>query len=139
VLSYAGSVKVADRTRTTLAALAALALVASGLLAGWHRASVMHATCAEHGDEVHVEKVAGAERPDEDGASRLVSTSWQEAEGDHHCQLSATSRESVGADADPCVVTADPPVDHAPLAGVVADAAGAPLLRLAPKTSPPRV
>jgi hypothetical protein len=131
-------VKVPDRTRTTLAAIAALALVASGLLAGWHRASVMHATCAEHGDEVHVEKVADGERHDEEGGSRLVATDWQATEGDHHCQLSAISRESVGADADPCTVTADPPADLTPLAGLVAEHGGAPILRLAPKTSPPR-
>jgi hypothetical protein len=37
------------------AALAAIFLVASMGLAGWHRATVIHGRCFEHGEELHLQ------------------------------------------------------------------------------------
>jgi len=122
------------------AALTAAALVACSLLAFWHQASVAHARCAAHGELVHVEAEAGLEAAGPIGSDWITPAPAPAAAGDHHdhCQLCPATHGSLGLEKAIDVVAPAPvvePVDRPPPPVPPASVA---LVRLAPKTSPPR-
>jgi len=121
------------------AALAVLVLVGSTLLVGWHRASVAHGVCAEHGEELHLRRIGqrDATQVPADGATRIGASTWELRDGDHHCAVAATTRDpaTAGADAPALVAVVEP--DDAPALPVDPTGATAVLYHLAPKTSPP--
>ena len=76
------------------AALAALVLVGATLLVGWHKASVEHGVCAEHGEELHLRRLnptVASPAAEPDGASRVGAATWELKDGDHHCAVAATT------------------------------------------------
>jgi hypothetical protein len=122
-----------------LAATTAWLLVASILLVGWHRAHVVHGVCAEHGEEIHYERVAGAHAATGSDVASLTDVGWIASDGDSHCEILATAHTPHQASVAPThhhVVVAA--VDPTPPWLTPAPPALA-LYRLAPKTSPPRV
>jgi hypothetical protein len=120
-----------------VAAVAALLVVGGTLVVGWHRATVTHGVCVEHGDELHLERVADHERASADGVARMEASTWEVRDGDHHCQVAATSRTAVAVGDDPTVSQAPPASVDQDLPHTVARASAVALLRIAPKTSPP--
>jgi hypothetical protein len=112
-------------------------VVLFGQAAAWvHAAATPHVTCLEHGDSVHlpVARVAG---PAEATAGVTVGTATDEAAAhDHeHCGVQAQrgTTTAVFERAATVAIFASPP---APVSAVLVPARQ--LLRLAPKTSPPR-
>lgn len=122
-----------------LAGLAAVVLVACTLLVGWHKATVTHGVCVEHGDELHLGvNIIGSdhERAQDSDSDQIESSTWELVDGDHHCVIAATSRDPLAAGA---TLGASPDFadDHALLTPALAAPAAVALYRLAPKTSPP--
>jgi uncharacterized protein (DUF2237 family) len=119
------------------AALAALVLVGTTLLVAWHKAHVEHGVCAEHGEELHLERTGASTAQPVDDASRIRPSTFELEDGDHHCAVAATTRHATtgGAHA-PQVVDAG---EHAVQLALPAQLAAlhVELYRLAPKTSPP--
>jgi hypothetical protein len=134
-VQYGWSVSIRSRARRTTAAFAAWLLVASIVLIGWHRATVLHGKCLEHGEEVHLEKLADRAPAASDS---VAPSNWLQVEGDSHCEILATAHTPLAA--------AHAPVAHHVVVVTIADAPpiaiatpiAAALYRLAPKTSPPR-
>jgi hypothetical protein len=123
--------------RRALAAFAAVMLVGCTLLVGWHKATVMHGVCAEHGDELHLDRVGEHERAEASDSAQLESSTWVQVDGDHHCVIAATSRDPISTAAGhDLAALPDLCDDTSPPHALVAPAAVA-LYRLAPKTSPP--
>jgi len=111
-------------------------LVASMVLVGWHRATVLHGKCVEHGEEVHLEKIADHVPAPSDS---IAPSSWLQLGGDSHCEILATANTPLTASHAPvahhAVIVS---VADAPLVAIAPPVA-AQLYRLAPKTSPPAV
>jgi hypothetical protein len=121
-----------------LAATAAFVLVACTLLVGWHRATVTHGVCAEHGGDLHLDKVAEHACAHDSDADQVDGNTWELRDGDHHCQILATSRDPLSAPAAATAAAApDPFDDGAAPPPALAAPAGLARYRLAPKTSPP--
>ena len=122
--------------RALALALAALFLVASIGLAGWHRATVMHGTCAEHGEALHFQKVAQAPAEADHEASSISRSTFVPGEGDEHCEILAAAAAAVDAPvaAQHHVVLEAHAAPPALIAHVPQSSA---LYRVAPKTSPP--
>lgn len=103
----------------------------AGLSAFVHRAVVEHEVCGEHGELVHVGEHAA--EPGTPGAPRPGDEDEHE-----HCQLGQATDPAIGLDLAPAVAVAP----ASPLPRLAAPVRGPPirsvLLRLAPKTSPPR-
>jgi hypothetical protein len=120
------------------AALAALVLVGTTLLVGWHKANVEHGVCAEHGEQLHLRRVAELAPQDAaDHAARIGAATWELKDGDHHCAVAATTRSATSADTHaPQIVDAGEHVEQLALPAQLA-VAHVELYRLAPKTSPP--
>ena len=135
-----------SRAQRALAGFAAVVLVACTLLVGWHKATVTHGVCVEHGDELHLDRiiigdegiVAGGdhERAAPSESAQLESSTWQLRDGDHHCAIAATSRDPLAASSTEHAV-APAWVDDFRTPPVTAGPAPRTLYRLAPKTSPP--
>jgi hypothetical protein len=136
-VSYPTIVVVHRRRVRLLAASAAALLVATSLLVSWHRASVIHGVCADHGDAMHLEKLADHAHAPDDPISHLEDGTWLPGEGDHHCAILAIARDPLGAPGDggPVAEAAAGDPGDLPTARVPAPAGA--LYRLAPKTSPP--
>ena len=120
------------------AALAALVLVGTTLLVGWHKAHVEHGVCAEHGEELHLQRVAEtpAEAP-ADHAARIGAATWELKDGDHHCAVAATCRSAASADTHaPQIVDAGEHVLPLALPAQL-EATPVAVYLIAPKTSPP--
>lgn len=128
-----------------IAAVSAALLIACTLLVDWHRATTMHGVCAEHGDELHlvqVDELRGA--PDAHGhdpgdagdPAEVTRSSFVPTDGDHHCQITATTTVRMpDVDDHPRAAPTAATDPHAiPAAAPLAARA---LFRLAPKTSPP--
>lgn len=111
-------------------------VVSMGLVA-WHQATVVHGRCAEHGEEIHLIKIADGGPVIADPATPAMTASdWLRLAGDEHCELLATIHATTTARAAIAAHTTiaahvAPPVPFLPLAPP------ATLYRLAPKTSPP--
>ena len=123
--------------RRALAAFAAVMLVGCMLLVGWHKATVMHGVCAEHGDELHLDRVSEHERAEASDSAQIESSTWVQVDGDHHCVIAATSRDPVSTAAAHAAAAAPDVSDHAPPPPALVAPAAVALYRLAPKTSPP--
>jgi hypothetical protein len=136
-VAYLGEVKVSVRVHRTVAALAALVLVATMGLAGWHRATVLHGHCAEHGDALHLEKVADVTVVADAGVSTISSSAFLLEDGDDHCEILAASHTTaaVATGPHPHVTVAAHVAPTLPDTLVAPGAAA--LYLLAPKTSPP--
>jgi hypothetical protein len=122
-----------DRARGAAALRWLAVLVALCQGAAWvHAAATPHVTCLEHGESVHL-----APRDNLPQARRLAvvdAPAEPRAHGHEHCGLQAQGSATVGApqsiaqvETPPAIPT--PTVEPRPVTG---------LLRLAPKTSPPR-
>jgi hypothetical protein len=100
-----------------------------------HAAATPHVTCLEHGESVHLDAVARAPAGPADGVSVVASANEAEAHGHEHCGLQGQRTTSATAPVD-----ASSLASFAPAAAVAVAVATPPLhlLRLAPKTSPPR-
>jgi hypothetical protein len=121
-----------------VAALAAVVLVACTLLVGWHKATVTHGVCVEHGDEVHLDRVGDAERAQAGDADQIGTSTWELIDGDHHCAIAAISRDPHAAcGGDAAAAAPDLSDDATTPPPARAAAAAVALYRLAPKTSPP--
>ena len=121
-----------------VAALAAVVLVACTFLVGWHKATVMHGVCAEHGDELHVGRVGDDPHPEHGDAAELHDSPWELVDGDHHCAIAAASRDPHAAPGGHDAAAApDLSDDATPLPPALVAAHAVALYRLAPKTSPP--
>jgi hypothetical protein len=123
--------------RRALAAFAAVVLVGCTLLVGWHKATVMHGVCAEHGDELHLDRVGEHQRAEASDSAQIESSTWVQGDGDHHCTIAATSRDPIAAGASHAAAAAPDVSDHASLPHALVAPAAVALYRLAPKTSPP--
>jgi hypothetical protein len=130
--------RAAWRSSVPVVALLALVGQTSALL---HRALVQHATCAEHGESVHLAAVAnpsvslpgmGAEHPD-------LSAAVDETVPDHHEHCAAADTRSPATRLVPDRCTQLLPAGTAPVA-VCDQAVGTAVASylIAPKTSPPR-
>lgn len=124
------------RLRRITAAIAAGVLLASMVLVGWHRATVVHGRCLEHGDEIDLERIASGNAKHSDGVA-VTPASFAQGAGDGHCEILAASHASstvapvFAHHAAIVIVTqAQPPA--------LAPSSSCELYRLAPKTSPPR-
>ena len=129
----------AGRTlRLTAAAFAAL-LAGGELFAGMHEAIVQHVICEEHGETIHLAATGGspsAASSSDELASGTGSPATASAEDEHvHCSVVA-SRPSLAPSASGHALAL---LDGFELPRAVSlDLVPAvPLLRLAPKTSPP--
>jgi hypothetical protein len=133
-------VSIASGVRRSLAAATAVVLVAALLLAGWHRATVEHGRCVEHGEEIHLQRIAGGGNAVADaGIAEMTAAGWQLTDGDEHCEILASSHAPAAAvtAAEHHVTMIDGDV---PSLLVSLEAPNpAVLFRLAPKTSPPLV
>lgn len=107
------------------------------ITAGAHESAVPHARCAEHGQLLHVAR--SGELPGRADFGPARATGSGRVEGHEHCSLAAVAdqaaRSSVGPLSSQVVAVVLPAVRITALA-VHASTDG--LLRLAPKTSPPR-
>lgn len=123
------------RAQRALAGFAAAVLVACTLLVGWHKATVTHGVCVEHGDELHLDQISDHERASSSDSAQLESSTWQLRDGDHHCAIAATSRDQVDATSSEHEIApvASGEVWQPPITSPSARS----LYRLAPKTSPP--
>jgi hypothetical protein len=121
-----------------LGAFAACVLVACTLLAGWHKATVAHGVCVEHGDELHLDKIGDHDRAPASDSDQIEPSTWVLVDGDHHCAIAATSRDPLAApgaaEAAAAPDLSDDPTGAPP---TLAAAPAVVLYRLAPKTSPP--
>ena len=118
--------------------VAIVAVLAAPLLVGWHQTAVEHVICAEHGESIHLEAAA-------QGAGSAIDTHDVSAErgtpgsgSNHHEHCSVSSG-----------VSSEPPRVFARLTTVSVTSTltlalpasngllAVPLLRQAPKTSPP--
>ena len=117
-------------------------LLGCTMLIGWHRATVAHGRCVEHGDEIHLDRVGGVTAwvadgvDDGDGQDHLGASDWAARDGDHHCDL-LTAPHGVASIDTPRLDAAHLEAPPAPPAPRVVAPASASLFRLAPKTSPP--
>lgn len=117
-----------------LVALASLSVALAPVLLAVHRAEVHHARCLEHGELVELDQVRG-DAPHEDHHEPLALPSDHD-QHDQHCAVDGglASAIAVGTQASRPVPVAIPELPV--LAGRAAPR-GPPLLRYAPKTSPP--
>ena len=128
---------VSRRAHRTVALLAALVMLASLGLVAWHRATVVHGRCAEHGEEIHLVQVASESGAIADPSqTALTASEWILGDGDDHCELLAADAAATAptSHANVLLIVATPGV---PALAVVPTAPPATLYRLAPKTSPP--
>lgn len=121
------------RARASGAALVAAVVVLCQAAAWVHTAATPHVTCLEHGESVHL---ATAARLVSQVPLTVVATPTDiVAHGHEHCgvvsQGQSPAPESVRALADAVLATPPMPALAAPSSALA-------LLRLAPKTSPPR-
>ena len=120
-----------------LAGFAAFVLVACTLLVGWHKATVMHGVCAEHGDELHLDRVGEDRRAEAGDSAQIEPTAWVPVDGDHHCVIAATSRDPITTAVGHELAAAHDLSEPTSLPAALAAPAVVALYRLAPKTSPP--
>ncbi|MCE9577067.1 MAG: hypothetical protein K8W52_28225 [Deltaproteobacteria bacterium] len=128
---------VSRRAHRTVAFLATLVMLASLGLVAWHRATVVHGRCAEHGEEIHLVKVAGdSEAIADPSQTALTAAEWILGDGDDHCELLAADAAATAptSHAHVLLIIATPGV---PAIAAVPVAPPSTLYRLAPKTSPP--
>jgi hypothetical protein len=127
-------------------AVAAL-LVVANLVAHWHQATVVHARCAEHGEQVHAApeasadlRIGAADRAHEavEVAALWARTGAGAGEDHDHCDLCPLTREPLPL-AAPAVAGVRLPqaVDAARPLAIAASLPSVDLVRFAPKTSPP--
>ncbi|HEY3354467.1 MAG TPA: hypothetical protein VGQ83_14545 [Polyangia bacterium] len=133
-----------SRPRVPPAATRAFALALGGvhlafqLLSLAHAVLVPHAVCEEHGEPVHL--VVGRA-----AAPRAAAAAWAparaagrpDAHGEEHCAITAHGLAGTAAAAAAAHVRPAPPRQATAAATAVAPPGCAPLLALAPKTSPP--
>ena len=123
--------------RAVVRAIAIVVLV--GQAAAWvHESATPHVTCLEHGEQVHLTTqglVAAAPRQGTGLAVEPAPTAETAAHAHDHCGLQGQRTTSVPAPAR-ALVSAPLAVSTAPAVPNVGP--GLLLLRLAPKTSPPR-
>jgi hypothetical protein len=101
----------------------------------WVHEATPHVTCLEHGERVHL--IIGRQAPGQmaPGASAVVLVAAEsDAHGHEHCALQGQRADSAAA---PAPASAPALFAPAPLPIVAAVGPSRPLLRLAPKTSPP--
>jgi hypothetical protein len=139
---------VAARARPTALVAAVACLLVYGVNFA-HLALVRHAPCVAHDEVVHAAAdaaagPAGARRPDEEAppgtATTAVAAASIPGHGEEHC-LALASRRREHAALSPAQADGGPAPGATPLprpAPREAAAAPIPLVRLAPKTSPPR-
>lgn len=121
-----------------LAAFAALSLVTCTLLAGWHKATVAHGVCVEHGEALHLDRISDRDRAPASDSDQIEPSTWVLVDGDHHCAIAATSRDPLAAPgAAEAAAAPDLSDDPTALPPVLAATPAVALYRLAPKTSPP--
>jgi hypothetical protein len=106
--------------------------------AAWvHAAAIPHVTCVEHGESVHLDAQGEASAPRGDAGATVLAEAADEAtaHAHEHCNLQGHRTSStpppVLADVVATAIVPAAPTTAAPLPAVS-------LLRLAPKTSPPR-
>ena len=122
-------------------ALATL-FVATQLTGLTHLIMVRHVTCPDHGELVHSEGPTLASPGDAlrtpPGTSYRAAPRQADSHGHDHCLVSLSRREQLSAPVATTTLTiAYPWPESAPVERVGSRAAGAALLRLAPKSSPP--
>ena len=99
-----------------------------------HAAATPHVTCSEHGESVHL-AVAHASLPARPGVTIVAPSTEPDAHAHEHCGLQGQRTTQAGSPArDWSIATFAP----APLPAVEDERPPLRLLRLAPKTSPPR-
>jgi hypothetical protein len=101
-----------------------------------HAAAVPHVTCLEHGESVHLPATKAAPSPAGASAGLAMTAATElDAHAHDHCGLQGQRTTSAAApDRDASVATFAP----TPLPAVADGRPVLRLLRLAPKTSPPR-
>jgi hypothetical protein len=113
-------------------------VVLMGQAAAWvHAATTTHVTCLEHGDSVHL-AAARAPGPIPTGpglAAVGATTSESEAHGHEHCGLQGQRTATTSATVRHAATLADRPLL---IPAITSATPTLQLLRLAPKTSPPR-
>lgn len=128
--------------RRTIAASAALLLLACTLFASWHRAAEFHVRCEEHGVEIELRRLPGS--VDGLGAATseqpvLRSSPWEIASSDAHCEILAGSHEPTTTHVASAFAVMLAALHQQPTpVAVPAPRTVLALHRLAPKTSPPR-
>jgi hypothetical protein len=126
-----------DRTRPGAAFVVALVLL--GHATAWVHAATPHVTCLEHGESVHLAtgvRASAQALAHQAGGSVLASElTGAGAHGHEHCSVQS-SRSTSAPTPHPTFVRTAPLAAVAP-ASILAPPAVL-LLRLAPKTSPPR-
>ncbi len=113
-------------------------LVTSVLLVSWHRATVLHGHCLEHGEMIELTVVAaGPHATPNPGSAEMSSADWTRLGTGEHCAILAVTHVPLTSTASVAlahvVVASDVAAEPAPLPALVA----VPLYSLAPKTSPP--
>jgi hypothetical protein len=113
--------------------------IASLLLVGWHRATVLHGHCLEHDESIELIAASGSSHAiaADTGETVLQSADWTQLGDDEHCEVLALAHVPL--------TTATPLALHhvmvatevAPQPLVIPARRAAPLYHLAPKTSPP--
>jgi hypothetical protein len=105
--------------------------------AAWVHAATPHVTCAEHGESVHLASAnhAAARPVPTEASPTVVAAAEVDAHGHDHCGLQGQRTTSAGSPSP-----ASSAATFAPALALIAPETKPPLqlLRLAPKTSPPR-
>ncbi len=107
------------------------------VLVGYHRATVVHGRCLEHGEELHLERIGAEQHVADAGFAQLTASGWALHEGDQHCEILATAGAPAIASPAPTAHHVAIASDAAPIPDTAAPPRACELLRIAPKTSPP--
>jgi hypothetical protein len=131
------------RRRSRLLALPLVVLCALAYLgSAAHFAFVQHSVCLEHGESVHTDEVRTAEAEGSFEDSRIARTSQVAAQShgaEDHCAHTFCRREALSPPSDTVLCVAASPVSGPVLFADVVLPEPVARLRLAPKSSPPRV
>jgi hypothetical protein len=124
--------------RAVLGVIALVGLLGAQLGTVAHEVLVKHATCAEHGELIHVAQAQETSESHAKSPALSSASSSDEAQHHHtHDPLSLHSREKWLWVAPMQVALAPPPVSHIDLDTQKHVARSRALYRLAPKSSPP--
>jgi hypothetical protein len=122
--------------------VAAIAL-ASQLSSLAHHLLVAHAVCPRHGEWMHADELAAHESSTVDASQADALATWSALPTDNgheheHCAVVSDRRQSLAAQARSRIVSPAADVAHVAMGGPCEASTGSvPLLRLAPKNSPP--
>jgi hypothetical protein len=126
-----------------LAFVVAAIVLASQLSSLAHHLLVAHAVCPRHGEWIHADELAAHESSAADASQADAPAAWSALPTDsahehEHCAVVSDRRQSLAAQARSQIVSPVDDVAHVAIGRTCAASTGSvPLLRLAPKNSPP--